>query len=81
MHADDFADALGGGIKDFWQAVNHVRTIERRSWGGDTPLLTVGEAVDQYEADLRARNADTGNAGRIRAHLPDNIAVEVRHQA
>jgi integrase len=38
--------------------------------------LTVAAALDQYEADLRARNADTGNAGRVRTHLPDSIAVK-----
>ncbi len=73
-HADDF-EASGGAIKDFWQAVDHVRAVERDNWEGDPPL-TVVAAVDQYETDLQARNADPGNAGRIRAHLPDDIAAK-----
>jgi integrase len=74
-HADDLEAASGGAIMDFWQAVDHVRAVDRDRWEGDAPL-TVGAAVDQYEADLRARNADPGNAARIRAHLPDRIAAE-----
>ena len=38
--------------------------------------LTVAAAIDQYEFDLRARNADPGNGRRIRAHLPDSIAAK-----
>jgi hypothetical protein len=73
--ADDLEAASGGAIMDFWQAVEHVRAVDRGRWEGDAPL-TVGAAVDQYEADLRARNADPGNAARIRAYLPDSIAAK-----
>src|SRR5215469_1460651 len=31
--------------------------------------LPVGQALDQYEADLRMRGGDTGNVARVRHHL------------
>ena len=67
--------ASGGAILDFWQAVEHVRAIARRGWEGDVPL-TVAAAIDQYESDLQARNADPDNGSRIRAHLPDSLAAK-----
>jgi len=47
---------------------------ERGEAGYTAPPLTVGTALDQYEADLRTRNADAGNVGRVRAHLPASLA-------
>src|SRR5207248_6693523 len=35
--------------------------------------LTVGEALDTYEADLRTRGGDTGNVTRVRAHLSPGL--------
>jgi integrase len=72
-HADDIEAANGGSILDYWQAIDRARVLARSNAGeGDKPI-TVAAALDQYEADLRARNGDAGNAARVRAHLPGTL--------
>jgi integrase len=75
--ADDFDTANGGAILDFWQAQDKARAVgllARHGDDGGGKLTTVAEAVDAYQADLRVRGGDVGNATRIRAHLPDSLA-------
>jgi integrase len=68
--ADDFEEADGNHVLDFWQAQDKARTLGRDDQGADSGRpLTVGEALDTYEADLRTRGGDTGNVTRVRAHL------------
>ena len=72
-HADDIEAANGGSILDYWQAIDRARVLARSNAGeGDKPI-TVAAALDQYEADLRARNGDAGSAARVRAHLPGTL--------
>ena len=75
--ADDFDDANGGAVLDFWQAQERARALglSARHGSGDK-LMTVAEAVAAYEADLKNRDADVANAARIRAHLPDTLAAK-----
>jgi integrase len=76
-HADDTESANGGAILDYWQAIEHARGLARGNDGeGDKPI-TVAAALDQYEADLRARRGDIGNAARVRMHLPDTLAAKL----
>jgi integrase len=74
--ADDLADADGDRVLSFFQAVEHGRKLAN----GDAPeagsLLTVGAAVDEYARDLAAREAGSGNASRIRKHLPPALAAK-----
>src|SRR5258705_4716057 len=50
--ADDFEDANGETVLDFWAAQDKARKLARGGTGnGDRPA-TVTEAVDSYEADL-----------------------------
>jgi integrase len=73
--ADDFDEADGDVILDFWQAQDRARTIAlgaRHDHAGK--LVTVRGAVDAYRANLEARGADVGNANRILGHLPDTLA-------
>jgi len=73
--ADDFDDANGSNILDFWQAQDRARAIGRVSrHGDDGKLPTVTEALDRYEADLDTRGGDTGNVSRVRAHLSERFA-------
>ena len=41
---------------------------------GEGRPITVAEALDRYEADLRTRGADVGNVSRVRVHLTDALA-------
>jgi integrase len=76
--ADDLSDADGIEIFDYWQAQERAR--ERRaaraqaSVGEDGQNLTVRVALDRYEANLKARGAETANVSRVRAHLTDALA-------
>jgi len=75
--ADDFDEADGKAILDFWQAQDRSRAIARRGRAEDDDdgrPLTIAKALDQYEADLRIRGGDLGNVARVRAHLSDSLA-------
>src|SRR5262249_9030969 len=69
--ADDFDEADGAAILDFWQAQEKARTIgrgEHNSLGSSKPF-TVAQALDSYEADLKTRGGDIHNVARVRGHL------------
>ena len=77
--ADDFADADGKTVLDFWQAQDRARTVARDGRADDDDAgkpITVGKALDQYEANLNIRGADIGNVSRVRAHLPESLAAK-----
>ena len=77
-HADDIEAANGGSILDYWQAIDRARVLARSNAGeGDKPI-TVAAALDQYEADLRARNGDAGNAARVRGPAPSRTSWSAR---
>ena len=71
--ADDYEEADGARVLDFWQAQEKARAIARagRAAGRD---VSVSDALDQYRADLELRRGDTYNAARVRAHLPERLA-------
>jgi integrase len=75
-NADDFAEANGTAVLDYWQAQARARTIAGASGGEDGAdnALTVTAALERYKADLAARSADAANVARVRAHLPDAMA-------
>jgi integrase len=76
--ADDFAEADGRNVMDFWQAQDTARALagrrEQRPEEDDGKLCTVAQALDRYAADLEVRGGDTGNVSRIREHLSDALA-------
>jgi integrase len=76
--ADDYTDANGATVMDYWQAADKVRTIGQSArYGGHSGKLgTVLEALDAYEATLRTRGADVGNANRVRMYLPAALAAK-----
>jgi integrase len=73
--ADDHESSNGESVLDFWQAQDKARLIARVGEGssGERPA-TVGEALDAYEVDLRARGGALGNVGRVRFNVPNTLA-------
>src|SRR5262249_3011121 len=70
--ADDFDAADGRNILDFYQAQETAKKLARRQPGDvgeDSRPTSVGEALDAYEADLKARNGSLYNARHPRSHL------------
>jgi integrase len=74
--ADDLEDANGESVMTYWQALDKARTLARAGEGSCDALVTVREAVDNYEADLAARGALLDNATAIRRNLPDALAAK-----
>jgi hypothetical protein len=75
--ADDFVDSDGLVVLNFKEAQDRVRQWARASIKGDDAAekpVTVAEAIDDFEADLKWRAGDPGNAGRVRLHLPASLA-------
>jgi integrase len=73
--ADDFENADGAHVFDWWQAIEAARKLARGTADDGRPA-TVAEAVNAYERDLIARGGDTANAKRIRKHLPAALAAK-----
>jgi len=72
--ADDFAEADGNDVLNFWQAQDKVRSLARTDRGGTAEPITVAQALDAYQGDLKTRGADVGNVIRIRAHMTNRLA-------
>jgi integrase len=76
-YADDFDDADGTQVLDFWQAQQKARALARADRSGGSANAakpaTVRQALDTYEADLKTRGADTGNVTRVRTHLSERL--------
>jgi len=75
--ADDALDPNGVTVLSYAQAQEKAREwkarIESEQAGGPRSPITVREALDSYEADLKARGGDIENIGRLRAHLSDHL--------
>ncbi len=75
--ADDFEDANGTDILTYHDAVDRARQLARGSGEGDSERpITVSEALDRYEADLKARGGSTKNVSRVRCHLPQALVTK-----
>jgi integrase len=69
--ADDYENANGVTVLDFWQAQACARAVARDDRGD---VVTVADALDHYERDLLGRQGDTNNVARVRLHLTDKLA-------
>jgi integrase len=68
--ADDYDDADGKTILNFWQAQDVIKKIARGEDGtADTAPITIDGALKDYKRDLEARNANPYNAESPRVHL------------
>ena len=74
--ADDFEDADGEHVLDFWQAIDRARQLARGTDADAGRPATVGDAVATYERDLIARGGLISNASRIRKHLTPTLAAK-----
>jgi hypothetical protein len=73
--ADDYTEANADTVLDFWQATDRARALGlsvRHGGKGGQPV-SVSEALDSYEAELRLRGSDVGNARRVRLYLPEAL--------
>ena len=71
--ADDYEDADGVHVLDFWQACERGRQRARGGSSASRPA-TWASALDSYEVDLRARGGDVANARRVRRRLTPALA-------
>jgi integrase len=74
--ADDFDDADGNDVLNFWQAQEKARAFTRDNRGDVKPAepMTVGHALDHYQADLKTRGGDLGNVARVRTNMTGALA-------
>src|SRR5499427_10056690 len=74
--ADDLEPAAPPAVLNYWQAVDAARALARRQPGDavdESRPLTVAQALDRYESDLKARGGDPYNARHARLHLTGSI--------
>lgn len=74
--ADDFEEPAAGRALTFWTAQARARELalgERETGVDPSKPATVAAALNAYEADLQARDADVYNAGRCRIHIPPSL--------
>jgi|EndMetStandDraft_8_1072994.scaffolds.fasta_scaffold67165_1 integrase len=73
--ADDLELANGRDVLNYWQAVDQARALARGTDDvPDSKPMTVADALDAYERDLKTRGADPANAQRARKHLTATLA-------
>jgi integrase len=70
--ADDYEPAAPPTVLNYWSAIEAARALGRRQ--PDAPIdesrpVTVAEALDRYEADLKTRGGSIYNARMPRRHL------------
>ena len=74
--ADDLEGPSPPHVLSYWQALDTARALARRQPGDvvdESRPLTVAEALDRYESDLKARGGDPYNARHARLHLTGSI--------
>ena len=72
---DDLEPGNGRDVLSYWDAIDQARALARGT--DDAPEskpMTVEEALDAYERDLKTRGADPANAQRARKHLTATLA-------
>jgi integrase len=70
--ADDLEPAAPPHVLSYWQAQEAARKLARRLPGevvDESRPLTMAEALNAYEKDLKTRGASKYNANRVRRHL------------
>jgi hypothetical protein len=91
--ADDYEEANGDTILNFWQAQDRARELARGGKDGTADdnagkPISVAMALNIYAADLKTRGGDVASVARVRLHLPARLvdkavsllkARELRH--
>jgi integrase len=75
--ADDFEDSNSGTVLDFWQSQDKARELARGDGtsNGERPA-TVGEAIENYAADLAARGGQKNNADTLKFNVPASMQAK-----
>jgi integrase len=72
---NDHDEADGSSILDFWSAQDKAKALARgKTSEGEGAPVTVSQAVDDYETELKNHGADPANAKRVRSHLSATLA-------
>jgi integrase len=66
--ADDFADADDAEILGYWEAQRRARQLASGK-PAEAPIMTLADALDAYQADLKTRGRQALNVTRVRKHL------------
>jgi integrase len=69
--ADDFESANGTTVLNYWDAQKRASELARVGEGNIVKPVTVDEAINDYENDLKARGANKVNATVLRLHVKD----------
>jgi integrase len=73
--ADDFEEADGTHVLDFYQACDAAKALARgRADTPDSKPMTVADAIAAYKRDLTSRGGHLGNATRVEKHLTSPVA-------
>ena len=72
--ADDFEASDAEHVLTWFEAIAAARRLARGQSDDSGRPGTVGDAVNGYAKDLRARGASVANAGRIRKHITPTLA-------
>ena len=78
--ADDFTDADGASVLNYWQAQDKAQSVARNSSGsGVAKPLTVRRAAEVYLEKLEAKNPRTARdtRGRLNLHFLDKFGDEL----
>jgi integrase len=73
--ADDFEDADGNTVLDFWAAQVRARELVRGKHTDARKPITVAEALDEYEQDLAIRGGLVVQVQRVRKLLTPALLV------
>jgi len=68
--ADDFEDASGDTVCDFWRAQVRARELVRGKHSDASKPVTIQEALEDYRRDLTARGGRLEHVDRMLRHLP-----------
>jgi integrase len=78
--ADDFTEADGANVLNYWQAQDKAHSVARSSSGQGVPKpLTVGRAAEVYLEKLEAKNPRTARdtRGRLNLHFLNRFGDEL----
>jgi hypothetical protein len=71
--ADDYEEANGDTVMDYWQAQERAKKLARVGEGdaSDKPPTLICDALENYKLDLEARDGLVGNYRHLKFHLED----------
>jgi integrase len=75
--ADDFEEADGENVLSFFEAQDAARALARgKDNAPDSKPMSVLDALDAYEADLKSRGGRKNNVSRVRRHMTGALGAK-----